>query len=571
MNASPADGRLHSSTPSSLSVVKDNEVKDGDFTEKTPSVTEPPAPDQWISGVPLFMVVTGITLVVFLMLLDMSIVSTAIPKITDQFHSLGDVAWYGSAYTLASCALQPLTGKFYTHFKSKVVYLSFFGVFEIGSLICGLATSSKMLIIGRAVAGMGGSGMVNGSLTILAGAVPMHKRPGLIGPIMGISQIGLVLGPLVGGALTTYTTWRWCFYINLPIGALVALLLLFTRIPEQRQKEHPLTILPTLHKTFDLLGFALFAPAAIMFLLALEYGANTYPWSDSRVIGLFCGAGATAVVFLLWEYYKGRDAMIPFHLLTVRIAYASYANMAAIFGLTMVVSYYLPIYFQAVRGDSALMSGVDLLPNIVAQIVAAVVSGLLIGKLGYYLPWSIGGAVLCTIGSGLLTMLSPSTSTAAWAGYQVLVGLGRGAATQGPMVAVQTGINPNDLSTVMAILTFSQTFGGTVFLAAGSVIFSEGLKSQIPVFAPGVDAAEVVAAGATGFRNVVAPGDLQGVLRAYARAVDWVFYLAVALCVVQFFSGFGMGWVDVRKEKGGMREQSGREKEKVVDEERGVN
>lgn len=167
------------------------------------------------------------------------------------------------------------------------------------------------------------------------------------------------------------------FYINLPIGGLVAILLVFTRVPEQRKKSPALEVLPTFYKTFDLVGFVLFAPAAIMFLLALEWGGNEYAWNDSRIIGLFCGAGATAIVFLGWEYYKGRDAMIPFHLITQRVAYASYANVAVIFGLTMVIAYYLPIYFQAVKDDSALISGVNLLPQILSQLVASVISGVL--------------------------------------------------------------------------------------------------------------------------------------------------------------------------------------------------
>ncbi|KAL3464600.1 major facilitator superfamily domain-containing protein [Aspergillus heterothallicus] len=512
-------------------------------------VTATTEPEEWISGISLFMVISGVTLVVFLMLLDTSIVATAVPKITNHFHSLQDVAWYGSAYTLASCALQPLTGKFYTYFKSKVVFLSFFVLFEVGSLISAVANSSKILIVGRAISGMGTSGMVNGALTIIAGSVPMHKRPALIGAMMGFAQLGLVLGPLIGGVLTDKVSWRWCFYINLPIGGLVVILLLFTRIPEQRKKDRAIDVIPTFFKSFDLIGFVLFAPAAIMILLALEYGGNQYAWSDSRVIGLFCGGGVTAIVFLAWEYRTGKGAMIPFHLVKPRIAYSSYLTMASIFGLTMCNAYYLPIYFQAIKGHSALTSGVDLLPNILAQLVMAVASGVLTGKLGYYLPWAIVGAILSAVAGGLLSTLSPTTVTAAWAGYQVIMGFGRGAATQPPMLAVQNNISPDDVSTAMAILTFSQTFGGSIFLALANVIFSAGLRDQIPRYAPNVNPEEVIAAGATGFREIVAPEDLEGVLKGYAKSVDWVMYLVVGLTVAQFASSWGMGWKDVRKKE----------------------
>ncbi|KAL5000008.1 major facilitator superfamily domain-containing protein [Aspergillus recurvatus] len=461
------------------------------------------APEEWISGVPLLLVNAGVTLVMFLMLLDTSIITT-------------------------------------------IVFLTFFAIFELGSVLCGVAKSSLALIIGRAVSGIGTSGLINGALTIVAGIAPIHKRPMLLGIMMGVSQLGLVLGPLVGGAFTTYTTWRWCFYINLPIGGLVAILLIFTHIPEQRKKPPALSVLPTLHKTLDLVGFTLFAPAAIMFLLALEYGGNEYPWNSSRVIGLFVGAGATALVFLGWEYYKGKEAMIPFHLLTIRIAYTSYLATGLIFGLTMAVAYYVPIYFQAVRDDSALMSGVNLLPYILGQVVAAVLAGILIGRLGYYLPFAIIGAVLSAVGSGLFSLLSPTTPTAAWAAYQVILGLGRGASTQPTLLAVQNGVAPDDLSTAMAILTFSQTFGGSVFLAVASVIFSEGLKAQIPRYAPDVDLQQVIAAGATGFRDVVPDEDLGGVLSGYSGAIDWVFYLVAGLAVAQFVASCGIGWVDIR-------------------------
>lgn len=172
-----------------------------------PKSDEKPEEQKWLTGLPLLMVMTAVTLVVFLMLLDVSIVSTvsllltvidatfvvryrvltvqAIPHITNQFHSLDDVAWYGSAYTIASASLQPLTGKFYGNFVQKWTFLGFFSVFELGSLICGVATSSKMLIVGRAVAGMGSSGMVNGALNILASILPMHKRPMFMGFMMG--------------------------------------------------------------------------------------------------------------------------------------------------------------------------------------------------------------------------------------------------------------------------------------------------------------------------------------------------------------------------------------------------
>lgn len=168
---------------------------------------------EWITGVKLWLVLSSLTLVCFLMTLDMSIIVTAIPRITSQFHSLTDVGWYGTAYLFANSAVQPLTGRLYSRFGSKHTFLVFLGIFELGSLLCGVAQSTNMLIIARAVAGLGASGLTNGALTILAASVPMHKRPPLMGIIMAVSQLGIVSGPLIGGALTQYASWRWCMFL----------------------------------------------------------------------------------------------------------------------------------------------------------------------------------------------------------------------------------------------------------------------------------------------------------------------------------------------------------------------
>lgn len=253
----------------------------------------------------------------------------------------------------------------------------FFFVFEIGSLICALATSSNILIVGRAVAGIGASGIQNGAVTMISGMVPLEKRPAFIGMVMGISQLGLASGPLVGGALTEYTTWRWCFWINLPVGGFIAGLMLFIQIPDPIPKPPPLVVLRSLHTKLDFVGFVGFAGSVVMLLMAIHFGGSEYSWNSATVIGLFCGSGATFLIWFAWNWRKGEAALIPRTLMSKRPVWSSCATYGLSMGSLFTASYYLPIYFQEIRGSSPFMSGVQILPNIIPQVIMAVLCGAL--------------------------------------------------------------------------------------------------------------------------------------------------------------------------------------------------
>ncbi|KUJ12632.1 MFS multidrug transporter [Mollisia scopiformis] len=509
------------------------------------------ADPEYIKGLKLAIVIGVVALASFTMLLDTSIVVTAIPRITSDFHSLDDVGWYGSAYLLSNSSLQPLTGKFYRQFSSKWTFLVFLGIFELGSLICGVAQSSKMLIVGRAVAGMGGSGLMNGGLTILAACSPPERRPTLMGFLLGFAQLGILLGPLLGGVLTQYTTWRWCFFINLPIGAVVAGILLLIQVPTRLAGKVPLTAtFRSIFHVFDIGGFLLFAPSIIMCLLALEWGGSTYPWDSAKIIGLFCGAAGNFALFLYWEHRKGEGAMIPLAMFKNRIVWTSVV-VAFFLGATMLItSYYMAIYFQAVRGRSPTMSGVDVVVGIVTTLICAVGSGILaVGRIGYYLPFAIGGAALNAIGCGLISTWTPTTSTGKWIGYQIIAGIGRGSGMQMGLVAISGALSAAENSIGMALLIFAQQFGGSVWLAVASTIFTNGLNKSLAKYAPEVDPKVVVNAGATGYRSVVPASAVPGVIQAYSQAVNYAFYLAAACGVAYFVFSWGMGWKSVKKPK----------------------
>ncbi|KAI4739244.1 MFS general substrate transporter [Aureobasidium sp. EXF-12298] len=522
--------------------------------EKEPQVDSPQVDalpkneeETYLTGLTLLSVLVSLVLVIFLMMLDTSIVATAIPRITTQFHSLDDVGWYGSAYLLANCALQPLAGKIYKEFSYKWTFLWFFALFELGSLLCGVATSSNMFIIGRAVAGLGCAGLLNGALSIIAASVPLEKRPLYMGFMMALSQLGILFGPLIGGALTQYSTWRWCFYINLPIGGVVAVILFFAPVPAGPEKTGTKVFnLGVFLRSLDLIGFALFAPAIIQLLLALQWGGTKYAWGSSTVIGLFCGGAATILVFLTWEYFKGDDAMIPLSMVRNRIFASSCMTVFFTFASMLIVNYYLPIYFQAVRGATPTMSGVDLLPSILSQMIFAIVSGIGVRKVGYFLPFSIACGILTAISCGLLSMLGPHTAIARWIGFQILGGVGRGLGIQMPIIAIQNLLPKSQASVAMSLLIFSQTFGGALFLALSQTVFNTGLSSALQKYAPEVSAQTVLAAGATGVRGAVSEAVLPHVLQAYTVAINHVFYLGAGTAAGAAIVCVGMGMHSIK-------------------------
>ncbi|KAF2259733.1 efflux pump protein [Lojkania enalia] len=524
---------------------------------------------KYLRGFKLFAVVGAVTLACFLSMLDNSILSTATPLITTQFHSLSDVGWYAGAFQLASASLQPLTGKLYTYFRVKHTFLVFIFVFELGSLICGVAPSSLALIIGRTVAGLGSSGIMNGGLTIIVSIVEMRKRPLYVGIITGFAQLGVVAGPLVGGGLTEHVTWRWCFYINLPIGAAGALLLFFIDVPELTPKEKfSLRLIRRTIPELDLPGFSLLAPASVMFLLALQFGSGrTHAWDSATIIGLFCGAGLTTILFCAWEYKRGDRAMIPWALIKQRTVWASCLYGACLMSMLLGAAFYLPIYFQTVKGVSPTMSGVYVLPSILSQVLLAVVSGGAVSKMGYYLPWAVVSTFGMAVGNGLISTFEPGTEIGKWIGYQIIVGSGRGAGLQMPMIAVQTLLPATQIPISLALLIFSNNLFGAIAVVICTTIFTQSLASNLEKYAPSVPVQAALDAGGSpdAIRALVPEGseELGSVLTAVSESVNNVFYYLVGLSCLAFAFSWGLGWGNVRKKEGEAKVEAEKQDEKM--------
>jgi MFS family permease len=275
-----------------------------------------------------------------------------------------------------------LFGKFYTFFSIKAVYLIAIAIFEIGSIICGAAPNSNALIIGRAIAGLGSAGIFSGALIIVAYSVPLRKRPVYSGAIGAMYGIASVAGPLMGGAFTDKATWRWCFYINVPIGAVTILVIaLFFKAPD-RKALASLTWSERANQ-LDLFGTAFFMPGVICLLLALQWGGSKYEWANWRVIILFVFFGVLIIIFIVIQYFKGDHATIPFRIIKKRSVWAACTYSFFLGASFFVVIYFIPIWFQAVRGTSAVESGIRSLPLVLGLVIISIIGGIGVTLTGY--------------------------------------------------------------------------------------------------------------------------------------------------------------------------------------------
>ncbi|KAI4121310.1 MAG: hypothetical protein LQ338_006441 [Usnochroma carphineum] len=490
-------------------------------------------PDEYPSGLRLVFVVLALVLSIFLVSLDLTIVATAIPKITDQFHGLDDVSWYSAAFFMTIGGFQSAWGKAYKYFPLKISFLVSIFIFELGSLICGIAPNSTTLIVGRAIAGLGAAGIGSGTYTIIAFSAGPKRRPmftGIIGTSYGIAA---VVGPLIGGALANKVSWRWCFYINLPIGAISGFVILLFFTTPSAAKPKSATLGEKLLQ-MDPVGAILVMGAVISYILALHYGGQTYAWNSSHVVGLLVGFVVLSAAFAAWEWCQEDRAMVPFRLAGDRVYLVSSVFAFFFSGAYFLIIYYLPIYFQVIDNVSPEMSGVRNLPLILAVTISMLASGAYISTTGIAAPIIVVGTALGTVCLGLLYTLDIGTGEGKWIGYQIVGGVGWGIASQIPIITVQATAPAADLAEVTAILLFFQTVGGAFMVSAAQAALVNVLVKVLSYSAPGVDPATVVNTGATDLRKVFSPDQVPGILVAYMRGLKIAFAIGLASTAVAF-------------------------------------
>jgi MFS family permease len=358
-------------------------------------------------------------------------------------------------------------------------------------------------------------------------------------------------------------TWRLCFYINLPLGAIAIMAITFLFQDPKRPAVVSIGWKERL-KSFDLFGNLFLMPAIISLFLALQWGGSKYPWGNGRIIGLFVVFGVLIVGFVAVQFWRPQTAMVPPHIIAKRSIWAACFFAFCMAGAFFILTYYIPIWFQAVKGVSPVKSGIMNLPLILGVVFSSILTGGLVTIIGYYTPFMLASSVVMSVASGLLTTFMPDTAHPEWIGYQAFAGLGVGLGMQLPLIAVQTVLPLDLVPTGTAVVVFTQTLGGAICVAIAQSVFQNKLIAKVAEYAPAIDPGAILAMGATNIRKEISAQDLPGVILAYDKAITQVFLVSVGTAALTIIGSVAMEWRSVKKaKKGGVEAGSSGGKETI--------
>ncbi|MBO0651797.1 MFS transporter [Streptomyces triculaminicus] len=492
----------------------------------TATATAPPAPPA-LGRRRTNLVFVTIVLGMLLAALDQTIVSTALPTIVADLGGGGHMAWVVTAYLLAETVSTVLVGKFGDLFGRKVVFQVSAVVFVGGSVFAGAATSMPMLIAARAVQGVGGGGLMVTAMALIADVIPLRERgkyQGALGAVFGVTT---VVGPTLGGVFTDHATWRWCFYVNVPV-AIVMVVMAARTIPVVRSAVRPVV---------DYAGIVLVALGSSGLVLALEWGGNEYAWGSSVITGLLVGAVLLLAAFVLVEL-RAKEPMLPMHLFRNPV-FTVCSILSFIVGFALLGAMtYLPTYLQYVDGVSATMSGVRTLPLVAGLLGTSMLSGTVVSRTGRYRWFPVSGMAVTALGLYLMSTMGRTTGVWLESLYMLVLGLGIGLAMQVLTIAVQNTVAYRELGTATSGVTFFRTLGSSFGTAVFGTLYSGRLEPNLLDAlgrAPGVPVSAVLSP--QDLRAL--PPDLAApVIDAYAATVDYVFRWVVPVALL----GFVVAW-----------------------------
>ena len=494
------------------------------------TLAEAPAPRRPLTHRQVMLVFSGLMLGMLLAALDQTIVATALPTIVASLHGEEHLSWVVSAYLLASTVTTPLYGKVSDLFGRKGLFQFAIVVFLVGSALSGLSQNMTELIVFRAVQGLGAGGLIALAMAIVGDVVSPRERGKYQGYFGAVFAFASVMGPLLGGLLTEHLSWRWVFYINLPIGA-VALVVTTSvlRLPFRRMQHR-----------IDVLGSALLVAGVSALLLVTVWGGSQYPWGSPVVLGLLVGGAALIGLFVWWER-RASEPLLPPRLFRLDIynvsSGLSFLQAMAMFGAVI----YIPFYLQIAHGVSLTVSGLLLTPLMAGMLVMSIVSGRLVTRTGRYRVFPIIGTAVMVAGMVLLTFLGAHTSYVQLSVDLVLLGAGMGLVMQNTVLATQNAVEVRDMGTATSALTFFRSLGGVFGTAFFGAIFVNRLNAWLPrLLPPGFHGAGNVQATSGGF-NVppqvidTLPAPVRSAITgAMVHAMDTVFLVAVPFAVLTF-------------------------------------
>jgi len=480
----------------------------------------------------VLVVFAGLMLVMLMASLDQTIVATALPTIVGDLGGLNQLTWVVTAYLLAQTVVTPLYGKLGDMVGRKVVLQFALVIFLIGSALCGLAQNMTMLILFRGLQGLGGGGLMVSTMAAIGDVVSPRERgryQGYFGAVFGVSS---VLGPLLGGALTSGVSWRAIFYVNLPIGV-IAFAVLQATLPSRKSSEH---------QQIDYFGAAVLAAALASIVLACTWGGTTYPWGSAEIIGLFAAAIVLVIVFIVAEV-RAPEAVLPPSLFRNR-TFAVASGMGLIVGFALFGSItYLSLYLQDVLGSSPTEAGLQTLPLMLGLLLTSIGSGQIITRTGHYRTFPIIGTALMVFGLVLLSRLGVSTARSIASVYMFVLGLGLGCVMQVLVLAVQNAVDYKDLGVATSGATLFRSMGGTVGTAVLGSIFNNRLRSELTSVFPAGSAAAASSSGSSGLSKAqltkLPPTLHSGYLHAFTNALSTIFEVGAAIGVLAFV----LSWV----------------------------